>query len=129
MPLSLIIKTKVCTLLSVPYLYNSGSQCGLYCLVGNGGNTYVGDKMQGGSRGRWRLFTFEVTLDQTLGNLYHFIKPIHRFKNLLTVKQLLNAVTYFVIEIGWDGVDWIELAQGRNQWRALVNTVMNLRVP
>jgi hypothetical protein len=32
-------------------------------------------------------------------------------------------------EIGWDGIDWIELAQDRNQWRALVNTVMNLRVP
>jgi hypothetical protein len=31
--------------------------------------------------------------------------------------------------IGWDGVNWIELAQDRNQWRALVNTVMNLRVP
>jgi hypothetical protein len=31
-------------------------------------------------------------------------------------------------EIGWDGVDWIELAQNRDQWRALVNTV-NLRVP
>jgi hypothetical protein len=30
-------------------------------------------------------------------------------------------------EIGWDGRDWIELAQGRDQWRALVNTVMNLR--
>jgi hypothetical protein len=32
-------------------------------------------------------------------------------------------------EIGCDGVDWIELAQDRDQWRALVNTVMNLRVP
>jgi hypothetical protein len=32
-------------------------------------------------------------------------------------------------EIGWDGMDWIDLAQDRVQWRALVNTVMNLRVP
>jgi hypothetical protein len=31
--------------------------------------------------------------------------------------------------IGWVGVDWIDLAQDRDQWRALVNTVMNLRVP
>jgi hypothetical protein len=32
-------------------------------------------------------------------------------------------------EIGWDGVDWIDMAQDRNQWKALVNTVLNLRVP
>jgi hypothetical protein len=32
-------------------------------------------------------------------------------------------------EIGWSGMDWIDLVQGRDQWRALVNTVMNLRVP
>jgi hypothetical protein len=32
-------------------------------------------------------------------------------------------------EIGWDGVDWIDLAQDRDQWRALVKAVMNLRVP
>jgi hypothetical protein len=32
-------------------------------------------------------------------------------------------------EIGWDGMDWIDLAQDMDQWRALVNTVMNLRVP
>jgi hypothetical protein len=32
-------------------------------------------------------------------------------------------------EIGWEGVDWIHLAQDRDQWRDLVNTVMNLRVP
>jgi hypothetical protein len=31
-------------------------------------------------------------------------------------------------EIGWNVVDWIELAQIRDQWRALVNTVMNLRI-
>jgi hypothetical protein len=32
-------------------------------------------------------------------------------------------------EIGWDGINWIDLAEDRDQWRALVNTVMNLRVP
>jgi hypothetical protein len=32
-------------------------------------------------------------------------------------------------EIAGGGMDWIDLAQDRNQWRALVNTVINLRVP
>jgi hypothetical protein len=32
-------------------------------------------------------------------------------------------------EIGWGGTEWIGLAQDRDQWRALVNTVLNLRVP
>jgi hypothetical protein len=32
-------------------------------------------------------------------------------------------------EIGWDVVDWIDMAQERDQWRALVNKVLNLRVP
>jgi hypothetical protein len=32
-------------------------------------------------------------------------------------------------EIGWGGLDWIYLAQDRDQWRALMKTVMNLRVP
>jgi hypothetical protein len=32
-------------------------------------------------------------------------------------------------ELGWGGMDWIDLAQDRDQWSALVNTEMNLRVP
>ena len=32
-------------------------------------------------------------------------------------------------ELGCGGMDWIELAQDRERWRALVNTVMNLRFP
>jgi hypothetical protein len=32
-------------------------------------------------------------------------------------------------EIGWDVVDWINMAEDRDQWKALVNTVSNLRVP
>jgi hypothetical protein len=32
-------------------------------------------------------------------------------------------------EIGWGGMDWIDLAHDREQWRSLINTVMNLPVP
>jgi hypothetical protein len=44
-------------------------------------------------------------------------------------RRWVDKIKIDLRETGWDGVDWIELAQDRDQWRALVNTVMNLRVP
>jgi hypothetical protein len=32
-------------------------------------------------------------------------------------------------KVGWGYVDWIGLAKDRNRWRALVNSVLNLRIP
>jgi hypothetical protein len=40
----------------------------------------------------------------------------------------VNNIKLYFREVGWGGMDWIDLAEGRDQWRALVNTVMNLRV-
>jgi hypothetical protein len=41
----------------------------------------------------------------------------------------VDKIKMDLLEIGWGGVDWIALAQDRDKWRALVNAVMNLRVP
>jgi hypothetical protein len=40
-----------------------------------------------------------------------------------------DNITMYIREIGWGVMDWIDLAQDREQCRALVNTVMNLRDP
>jgi hypothetical protein len=44
-------------------------------------------------------------------------------------RRWVDNVKMDLREIGWDGGDWIDLAQDRDQWRALVKAVMNLRVP
>jgi hypothetical protein len=41
----------------------------------------------------------------------------------------VNNIKMDLREIGWDGLDWIDVAQGRDQWKALLNAVMNLQVP
>jgi hypothetical protein len=40
-----------------------------------------------------------------------------------------DNITMNFREIEWGGMDWIDLAEDRDQWRALVNTVMNPRGP
>jgi hypothetical protein len=44
-------------------------------------------------------------------------------------RRWVDNIKIYLREIGWDGMDWIDLAKDRDQWRVLVNTVMNLRVP
>jgi hypothetical protein len=44
-------------------------------------------------------------------------------------RRWMDNIKIDLRETGWDGVDWVDLAQDRGQWRALVNAVMNLRVP
>jgi hypothetical protein len=53
-----------------------------------------------------------------LGNLFSFL-----------ILYTVDNIKMDLRETGWDGMDWIDLAQDRDQWRTLVNTVMNLRVP
>jgi hypothetical protein len=44
-------------------------------------------------------------------------------------RRWVNNIKMDLREIGWDSMDWIDLAQDRGEWRALVNTVINLRFP
>jgi hypothetical protein len=46
-------------------------------------------------------------------------RPRHRWEDVIRMD---------LMELGWGSVDWIQFAQDRDRWRALVNTVMNLRV-
>jgi hypothetical protein len=44
-------------------------------------------------------------------------------------RRWVDYIKTDLTETGWDGVDWFDMAEDRDQWRALVNTVLNLRVP
>jgi hypothetical protein len=67
----------------------------------------------GEKRGAYRILVETPEGSRPLG------RPRHRWED--NIKMDLH-------EVGW-GMDWIELAQDRDRWRALVNAVMNLRVP
>jgi hypothetical protein len=67
----------------------------------------------GEERGAYRILVGRPEGRRPLG------RPRHRWED--NIKMDLQ-------DVGW-GMDWIELAQDRDRWRALVNVVMNLRVP
>jgi hypothetical protein len=51
-------------------------------------------------------------------------RPLGRQK-----RRWVDNIRMDLVEVGWGDVDWISQAQDRHKWRALVNVVMNLRVP
>jgi hypothetical protein len=51
-------------------------------------------------------------------------RPLGRLR-----RRWVDNINMDLREVGWDGRDWIDLAQDRDRWRAYVNVVMNLRVP
>jgi hypothetical protein len=44
-------------------------------------------------------------------------------------RRWMDNIKMDLREIEWDGMDWIDVAQDRDQWRALVNAIMKSRVP
>jgi hypothetical protein len=79
--------------------------------------------------------TFEIK------SLFYYLKNYYYYYTILVGKpegkrpfgrprrRWVGNVKMDFREVGWDGRDWIYLAQDRDRWRAHVNAVMNLRVP
>jgi hypothetical protein len=68
----------------------------------------------GEKRDAYRLLVEKLEGSRPLG------RPRHRWVNNIRIN---------LVEVGWGEVDWIGLAQDRDRWRALVNSVLNLWVP
>jgi hypothetical protein len=62
----------------------------------------------------------------TYGILVGNPEPIDHYEDLDVSGRVILT---WILEIEWDGMDWIDLAPDRDQWRALRNTVMNFRFP
>jgi hypothetical protein len=65
------------------------------------------------------------------GNAYRLLvgKPEGKRPLGRPTRRWVDNIRMDLVEVGWGDVDWIGLAQDRDMWRALVNSVLNLRVP
>jgi hypothetical protein len=69
---------------------------------------------KGEKRNAYRLLLGKPEEKRPLG------RPRHRW---------MDNIRMDLVQVGWGDVDWIGLAQDRDMWRALVNSVLNIRVP
>jgi hypothetical protein len=69
---------------------------------------------------------FFFTCDSLFEYVYLFLIYI---LFIVYVMLAVDNIGMDLLEVGWGDVDWIGLAQSRDRWRALVNSVLNLRVP
>jgi hypothetical protein len=62
-------------------------------------------------------------------NVYRILvgKPEEKRPLGRPIRRWVDNIKMDLREMGWDGMDWIDLAQDRDRWMALVNTVMRLR--
>jgi hypothetical protein len=82
----------------------------------------------------WRLAFSPVQSCSTNGekrNAYRLLVGKPEGKRLLgrPRRRWVDNIRMDLGEVGWGGVDWNGLAKDRNRWRAVVNSVLNLRVP
>jgi hypothetical protein len=67
--------------------------------------------------GKWN--TYRILVGKPEGK-----RPLGRLR-----RRWMDSIKMDLREIVWDGMNWIDVTQDRDQWRALVNTVTNLRIP
>jgi hypothetical protein len=61
-------------------------------------------------------------------NFSHFDSDYPTLGLTVTGLARVNCIKMYLREVGWGGVDWIDLAQDRDLWRAFVYKIINLRV-
>jgi hypothetical protein len=70
-----------------------------------------------------------VLKNRTIDNVQNFDIYIYKRPLGRRRRRRVDNIRMDLGEVRWGDVDWIGLAQDRNRWRALVNSVLNLRVP